>query len=661
MKTRMAKLTITAVVLYILGKAISYFSPNSIFTILEGLGTLGLIITLPYYLLKVIKSIKNRWLWKVRNKIIVSYAFVGIIPLVILGLLLWLTMRLILGQLAALYLDSELQKVSAELREANQQISLVYYQKTSPGDAEAARILEDEGRRALKQLATQVGPVSWKVLQPISDSTKGGSNRQAPRILTAIPEAPGPQAVKPLPNWALKGFSGLVYDDGKLYFRSIGPLKSGNTIYFSCLQLPFSQDLIDRIRQETSLELSMPVPLLSGQDLDVSLSDFVTGGQINYIGLIVPVNWTTGRVSNQHATALRIPLRTIYDHYFTATETQTLGAYLIGVFTFLGSLFILVELISLIIAVAIARSITRTIHSLDEATSAIQQGNFEYRIKTRNRDQLEAMAGSFNRMAESIVSLMQQVSEKQRLDKEIEIAREVQSKLFPQKLPAIKNFQLAAACLPARQVSGDYYDFIPLGTNAFDVVIGDISGKGISAALLMASLQSSIRTIISYQTFGANRDASVAKSVSDVNRQLYQQTSPDKFATLVLSRFDAEKLTVTYCNAGHNPPLVISDHSIRHLSKGGMVAGLFEDPEYDEETLQLNREDMVVFYTDGIVEAENPKGEQYGEDRLAELLIANAFLTADDLQALILDQLSCWVAGGDQRDDMTVVIVKMPG
>ncbi len=658
MKTRMAKLTATAVVLYILGKAISYFSPNSIFTILEGLGTLGLIVTLPYYLLKVIKSIKNQWLWKVRNKIIVSYAFVGIIPMVILVLLLWLTMRLVLGQLAALYLDSELQKVSAKLREANQEISLGYYQKAGPGTAEAGRILEDEARKALNQLAGQLGPVSWKVLQPGSAPGQGGLNDAGPRILKAIPEGPPPQNLKPIPNWALKGFSGLVYDDGKLYFRSIGPLKSSNTVYFSCLQLPFSQDLIDRIRRETSLELSMPVPLVSGQDLDVSLSDFVTGGQINYIGFIVPVNWTTGQVSNQHATALRVPLRTVYDHYFT--ETQTLGAYLIGVFTFLGSLFILVELISLLIAVAIARSITRTIHGLDEATSAIQQGNFEYRIKTRRRDQLETMAGSFNKMSESIVGLMQQVSEKQRLDKEIEIAREVQSKLFPQKLPSFKNFQLAAACLPARQVSGDYYDFIPLGANAFDVVIGDISGKGISAALLMASLQSSIRTIISYQTLGPNRDASVAKSVSDVNRQLYQQTSPDKFATLVLSRFDTEKLTVTYCNAGHNPPLVISDHTIRHLSKGGMVAGLFEDPEYDEETLQLDHSDMVVYYTDGIVEAENPKGEQYGEDRLAELLIANAFLTADDLQALIIDQLSCWVAGGDQRDDMTVVIVKMP-
>ncbi|HXK59016.1 MAG TPA: SpoIIE family protein phosphatase [Acidobacteriota bacterium] len=648
----MAKLTTTSVILYVVGKAISYVSPNSIFAILEGLGTLGLIIALLYYLLKLIRSIQKRWFWKVRNKIIVSYAFVGIIPLIILGLLLWLTMRLVLGQLAALYLDGELQEVSEILREANQQIALGYHQKAEGrGAAEAGQIFKEEAQNTVRQITEQLGKVSWKVVQP--------GSADSIRILAAIPDIQVSEVKRSIPAWTRKGFSGLVYDGGQLYFRSIEPVQTGNTVYYSCLEAPFSQDLISRIRDETQLQMSLPVPL-NDANIDVSLSDFASGGQINYISFIVPTDWETGVVtlSHHHATALRVPLRTVYDHYFT--ETQTLGAYLYGVFMFLGGLFVLVEVISLVIAVAIARSITRTIHSLDEATSAIQQGNFQYRIATQNRDQLEATAASFNKMSESILSLMREVSEKQRLEKEIEIAREVQAKLFPQKLPSIPNFQLAAACLPARQVSGDYYDFIPLGANAFDVVIGDISGKGISAALLMASLQSSIRTIISYQTLDGGRGASVAKSVSEVNRQLYFQTSPDKFATLVLSRFDAENLTVTYCNAGHNPPLIISDRSIRHLSKGGMVAGLFEDPVYDEETLELHPGDVVVYYTDGIVEAENPNGDQYGEDRLAELIIANTFLTADDLQALILDQLSCWVAGGDQRDDMTVVVVKMP-
>ena len=654
----MAKFTAIAAILYILGKAIAYVSPNSIFSIIEGLGTLGLIVSLVYYGAQLLKRIKSRWLWKVRNKIIVSYAFVGVIPLAILTILLWLTMRLVLGQLAALYLDSELRSVAETLRQANQQIAVGYYQKAATGDA--GPVLEEQARTLLNDVRKNYGPVSWKLLQPsqtLDEAARSSASKQVGTVIAALPDDKH-QSSTLIPDWTLKGFSGLVYDNGTLYFRSIGPLKSGPTVYYSCVELPFTQDLVQRIRKKTKLEMSLPVPLgqPGSKDLDVGLSDFVTGRQINYIGFIVPRSWATGNISHQHFSALRVPLRTVYDHYFT--ETATLGANMIGLFYFLGILFVLVETVSLFIAIAIGRSITRTIYSIDAATAAIQQGNFEYRIQTGNRDQLEAMAGSFNKMSDSILTLMRQVSEKQRLEKEIEIAREVQAKLFPQKLPSFRGFQLAAACLPARQVSGDYYDFIPSGTNVFDVVIGDISGKGISAALLMASLQSTIRTIVSYQTI-APGEASVSRSVAEINRQLYHQTSPDKFATLVLSRFDAKDFTLTYCNAGHNPPLIISDHSIRHLSRGGMVAGLFEDPEYDEETVQLNPKDVVMYYTDGIVEAEDPNGEQFGEDRLAELLINNSFLTADDLQALILDQLSCWVAGGDQRDDMTVVLVKI--
>jgi sigma-B regulation protein RsbU (phosphoserine phosphatase) len=656
----MAKFTIIAVILYILGKIISYASPNSFFTILEGLGTLGLIIALPYYGVKLFRKIKNLWLWKVRNKIIVSYLFVGVIPMTILVVLLWLTLRLVFGQLAALYLDAELQRVSDTLRQANQQISLGYYQRAARG--EASSVLSEQASMALESLQPELGPVSWRLIEPtrsLIEAERPEETQQVGRVLATLPKTGKPLPLKSIPGWVLRGFSGLIYEDGKLCFRSIGPLRSGTSVYYSCLELPLTADLLDRIRKRTELEMSLPVSLSQNQQPNIEFSDFVTGSQINYIGLVLPKDWKDGKVSNYYASALRVPLRTVYDHYFT--ETSTLGKGLSGVFYLLGALFVLVEIATLVVASAIARSITRTIHGLDAATAAIQQGNFDYRIQTGNRDQLEAMAGSFNKMADSIVTLMSQVSEKQRLDKEIEIAREVQSKLFPQKRPSIKNFQLAAACLPARQVSGDYYDFIPLGASAFDVVIGDISGKGISAALLMASLQSSIRTIISYQAITPGGRSNVATSMAEVNRQLYHQTSPDKFATLVLSRFDAADLILTYCNAGHNPPLVISDHEIRRLSKGGMVAGLFEDPEYEEETIGLNPRDVVVYYTDGIVEAENPQGEQFGEDRLADLLISNSFLTADDLQTLILDQLSCWVAGGDQRDDMTVVVVKVEG
>jgi len=155
-----------------------------------------------------------------------------------------------------------------------------------------------------------------------------------------------------------------------------------------------------------------------------------------------------------------------------------------------------------------------------------------------------------------------------------------------------------------------------------------------------------------------NSDA-VAKAVGSINRQLYTHTSPDKFATLVLGRVDTRKWQLTYCNAGHNPPLLFSSGQIRRLAKGGIVAGLFGDPHYEQETIQLGSGDLIVFYTDGVVEAENPKGEQFEENRLEELIRSNAFLTADDIRSLILEEVTDWVRGQEQRDDITVVTLKV--
>jgi sigma-B regulation protein RsbU (phosphoserine phosphatase) len=660
-ENNVARFTAIAALLYLIGLAISYFSPNSIFTLLEGLGSLCLFVSALYYAFRVFRALKRRWLWKVRNKIIVSFAFVGIIPIVILGGLLWLMLRVALGQLAVLYLDGEVHAISERLDHANQKLCLDYYQ----GDREGlpAQILQSGVESALAGLNKDLGAVTWELLRQDESGPRTLSAREGPdglpvrRLVTRpLADRPSNDDLRVLPAWTVQGFNGLAFDRGRLFFRSIAPVQSKNGTCFSLLELPFDLQLIQQIRQKTSVDLSLPVPLAQFRPERV-FSEFITGGTVNFISIFRPADWQAGGRPVMLAAGLRVPMMTVYEHYFASSPG--LGSRLFVAFWILVGLFVLVEGFSLLIGIVIARSITSTIHGIDEGARNIQSGNFEYRIATRNRDQLEAMAASFNRMAESVVGLMRQVSEKERLEKEIEIAREVQAKLFPQVLPAIQRLQLAASCVAARQVSGDYYDFIPYGPDSLDVIIGDISGKGISAALLMASLQSSIRTLISFQTLNPSCSGRIAQSVGEINRQLYLQTSPDKYATLVMSRIDARHMRLTYCNAGHNPPLVVSGHTILHLTKGGMVAGLFEDPYYDEETIDLHPHDLVVFYTDGIVEAENPSGEQFGEDRLADLLLTNSFLTAEDIQALIFDQLESWVAGGEQRDDMTVAVVKI--
>lgn len=237
----------------------------------------------------------------------------------------------------------------------------------------------------------------------------------------------------------------------------------------------------------------------------------------------------------------------------------------------LGVVFVVVEVGSLIIGVAIAHSITRSIHQIDAGARNIRADNFEFRIPSRNRDQLDSMATAFNHMSESIVGLMTQVSAKEPLGKEAEITREVQTHLFPREFPRIPGLQVAGTCLPARSVSGDYYDFIPYGDRRLDILIADISGKGIAAALLMASLQSSFRSHVIHQNLAANASNGVSQSVFTLNHQLYRHTSADKFATLVLARIDTQDLSLTYCNAGHNPPPLFPVTLSAGFPKGGSL------------------------------------------------------------------------------------------
>ncbi|MDA2928647.1 SpoIIE family protein phosphatase [Acidobacteria bacterium AH-259-O06] len=662
----MLKFTKISAILFIVGALIGLYAPASFFNILEGIGFVGLLVSLVYYGYGLLKWLKRRLLWKVRNKVIISYAFVGIIPVLILAFIGWFASRLVLGQLSALYLEDELEAISEILHSVNERIVLDFYEQDVQTQTNLSSLLQ----AAQENLPPKT---SLRLLRPEQQSAvrtpSEGDLRPVQTVLAVPQETSDQSAPLVIPDWIREGFYGLVRDSGSLYFRSVVPVKVGESPFLVFLELPFDQDLMTEITQRTSIHVAtFQIPRGSDSseanlEAEFSLWDFFSRQEqvanILWIHPLSPVDWISGRKLSQtvEGVVLSVPLWTLYDHYFT--ETVGLGPFVLYWIAILGIMFVIVEAVSFFIGVAIARSITRSIHNIYAGTRNIQKGNFDFRIPNQNRDQLDSMAGAFNSMAESIVQLMAEVSEREWLEKEIEIAREVQAQLFPQRPPSVVGLQLAGTCLPARRVSGDYYDFIPYGENRMDTIIADISGKGISAALLMAGLQSSVRTHIIYSSMQSDGVSEISGAVSEINRQMYLQTPPDKFATLVLTRIDTEKLTLTYCNAGHNPPLLLSNGEIRLLTKGGTVAGLFEDREYEEETLQLHHNDLVVFYTDGVVESEDVNSEQFGEDRLIELVRMNSFLTAEDIQTLILDQVSTWVGQGDQKDDITVVVLKV--
>ena len=264
-------------------------------------------------------------------------------------------------------------------------------------------------------------------------------------------------------------------------------------------------------------------------------------------------------------------------------------------------------------------------------------------------------------MTDYIQDLLKANAQKERLERELEIAKEVQEQLFPRRAPIIGRLDLAGFCLPARTVSGDYYDFLPLSPHRIGMALGDICGKGISAALMMANLQATLRSNVqNVAREGENGGCSaVSQIVHLLNQQIYNYTAANKYASLFYAVYDDDSSDLTYCNAGHNPPLHFNSRGVQRLSTGGTVVGIFPDATYEQKTIELRPGDMIVAYTDGIVESVNEYGEEFGEGRLIQLVENNLTLNASEMQRAVISQVLNWSFGAEQDDDMTIVVGKV--
>src|SRR5256886_12845265 len=221
-------------------------------------------------------------------------------------------------------------------------------------------------------------------------------------------------------------------------------------------------------------------------------------------------------------------------------------------------------------------------------------------------------------MTASVGELIEVENKRRRLENEISIAREVQNQLFPSTLPSVPGVEIEAICKAARSVSGDYYDFIQLSATHIAIAIADISGKGISAALLMASLQAALRSQMLSE--GSER-LSVAELVSRLNKHLVRNTGDDRFATFFIAVYDSATRTLRYTNAGHLPAFLICKGAAEQLDKGGMVLGVVDDYVYEEGSLTVAPDALLIGYSDGLIEPENVYGEEFGFRRLQESAI----------------------------------------
>jgi len=260
--------------------------------------------------------------------------------------------------------------------------------------------------------------------------------------------------------------------------------------------------------------------------------------------------------------------------------------------------------------------------------------------------------------AQLTAAIADEVGRREKMNRELEIAREVQERLFPQKLPQVRGLDYSGQCRTALGVGGDYYDFLALPDGELGIALGDVSGKGIAAALMMASLQASLRAE------AARAGSDIAGMIATVNQMLYDASAEDRYATLFYARYDPSSYRFSYVNAGHNAPMVFrhgsgNDHVERLDQNGGPVVGLLPDCQYEQAEIALAPGDVVVLYTDGFSEAMNSSLEEWGEKRFIAAARETGGLPAERMIARIMHAATEFAADAPQSDDMTLVVLRV--
>jgi sigma-B regulation protein RsbU (phosphoserine phosphatase) len=268
--------------------------------------------------------------------------------------------------------------------------------------------------------------------------------------------------------------------------------------------------------------------------------------------------------------------------------------------------------------------------------------------------------------------LAQESAQRQRVDREIEIARQVQERLLPQIYPLVKGLDFAGYSRTAQEVGGDYYDFIPLDNGKLGIAIGDVSGKGISSALLMASIRAALHGL----TFSGT--LSLARLIEGLNRIIFDSSTSNRFVTFFFGEYDPCARTLDYVNAGHNAPVLLRPAVpgqdsflspdgpcqdgpciVQRLETGGPVLGIFTDVQYEQGQLQLQPYDVLIGYTDGISEAMTTAYEEWGEERLIAAAKMSTHRSAQDIVTAVVQRVDRFTAGAEQNDDLSVVVLKV--
>lgn len=604
------------------------------------------------YTWKTFSWLRDHLLWKVRNRILVVFLFAGIAPLCIASSISVLVGWLWIGTLGTNLVTRHIEETVDRLEQI-------------PSDMQLA----------LLRTASEDGPNFVGIVDEILRDNPDLTGLSISVFEEGRPELASPpfDTPEPLPDWLLRGdhFADVVFDslsDGltALSFRAGDAIEfRGRNLYVLSYK-PLGEDYRTKIWEELGTQVAFrsgpvdfeEVTVYESPPSEVERSRLPIWGALHvpWAASFSVRSWNPGA---NHVAILGLDLDPARIFEATVTGDMLLSGFppLFFVVIVLCAVFVCFELISFMIGLLVSRRITTAVRGLYEGTEAIRAGRTDFRVEEKTRDQLGELGRSFNTMAQSIEMLMNEEREKERIETELSMAREVQARFIPNVPPQRGPLELAGAWIPARTVSGDYYDFIEHRDRMLDIVVGDISGKGISAALMMAGLQASLRSQALDPALEGSPDR-LSRLMSRLNVYLCHSTAPERFATVFICSYHVETSRLNYCCAGHNPPLLLrgGNDDVALLESGGYPIGLFPEAEYEDSSVNVDPGDLFAVYTDGITDALNREDEDFGEARLRRVLSRNRDRSSEEILERILASVRDFSLGVEQFDDQTAVI-----
>jgi len=630
----------------------------SIARVVSGMATIGLAIAVGVFVWRLFVQIKRHLLWRVRRKLILSYIFIGVIPsLLILVFFLFAGSLLFVNVSAYLFKDGydgivENARVSAQAA-------------ATEIDRDPSTALETVQR--VHRIRSQTYPnFSIAYLPPEGRPVTAG--RWSP--------LPAPDR---MPAW-LKDevFAGSLAvpvkdsaEEEDLVVRAFVKVGAGGRDGAVVVDIPLDEPMLHKLHDATGVRLEnvFDSRVTGSSATRARTSSGQSERSILFERSLAQVDvydWAAG-VMRRDTVAIHYRVRELYNHLSSAQSILVSGMRfsdaLLILLLVIGVMFLIIEAVALIMGLALARSITSSVHELFMGTERVRQGDFTHRINIESRDQLGELADSFNQMTGSIENLLQTAAEKKRLEEELRIARQIQMSLLPRGPIDVPGISVTALCVPAREVGGDYYDFFNVGDRRIGVLIADVSGKGTSAALYMAELKGLMLSLS--QIYQSPRQL-----LLEVNRILSENLDTRSFITMTYAVIDLNEGLLTFARAGHTPLIYLSGDAdstgAQVLAPSGLVVGLripgaaqkFADL-LEEDSLSLNKGDVLVFYTDGITEAMNADSDLFGDSRLGRLVTEHGHLDAADLRERILREIEAFVGTADQHDDMTMILIKV--